>query len=91
MFMRFSSALVASVLSVVTIGSAWAYCDSPLGCLPSMPSYGYQPQMPNYGYQPQYLPPRYTMPDYQPRRDVPPSQPPQWEHAEPDLPFAVYS
>ena len=56
MFMRFSSALVASVLSVVTIGSAWAYCDSPLGCLPSMPSYGYQPQMPNYGYQPQYLP-----------------------------------
>jgi hypothetical protein len=59
--MRFSSVLVTSVFSLVTSSSAWAYCASPLGCMPSIPSYGSQLQ---YGVvavsSPQYVGPQYN-------------------------------
>jgi hypothetical protein len=58
--MRLSSVLVVSVFSLVTSSSAWIYCASPLGCMPSIPSYGSQPQ---YGVL-AVSPPLYVGPPY---------------------------
>jgi len=68
--MWFSSALASSVFLIWTSGSALAYCDNPLGCMPTVPSMSMS-TMPGYGNQPRFnvapvAPSQYVAPRYVP-------------------------